>query len=527
MIPRSTQSSSSQSGERETERTGPNVTRREPRSAFLNSSGTSPSSSDDVGLPSTLQNHQYRQQHASISSTISASAAVKVNNADYDAATSSFAHNLQHQLERHQQQQPPSSTTALPRSNPIAIKRQPDGTKATDHVDSGDDSEDDETNDSDVDNVERDAIKLNKKYGGPIVQTYQAPSNTAAAASYRQKTAASSALNAPYLGSLSRSANQVLSLPPMSLAGDTLLGPNEEPPESITGYGSLRDSHQRGRFLDGPSSYREPTSGKIRQLDHRVRYHGTGSSELSIGERMQQARKLKESLQKESKGRADEKQTTKATTQSSLSAIMNDVSKQSVSSGDEAGTDTLSSLGEEILMPVKMEGDTMTSLGDYDRQLERDTMDTPSMLSTSMTAFEMLKMSNVSSNFSAMSLNQPSSSRYASGLGVNEASSAACAPTVIPTDQHDDARRFQPLARSMSDPTPRLQQMSLREATVVGPVYQTHQFSPGMPPQQAPSPQQPFGAVPPYGYATGAPIVPTSPDHDPDTDGAFGDLEME
>lgn len=35
-------------------------------------------------------------------------------------------------------------------------------------------------------------------------------------------------------------------------------------------YGSLRESHLGGRFLDGPSSYRDSRSGEIRRYDERL-----------------------------------------------------------------------------------------------------------------------------------------------------------------------------------------------------------------------------------------------------------------
>lgn len=63
-----------------------------------------------------------------------------------------------------------------------------------------------------------------------------------------------------------------------------------------TSYGSLRESNQRGTFLDGPSSYRDSRTGDIRSLQ-RVRFQppaaadNDGASEgLSIRDRIQQAR---------------------------------------------------------------------------------------------------------------------------------------------------------------------------------------------------------------------------------------------
>ncbi|KAG7364921.1 hypothetical protein IV203_038124 [Nitzschia inconspicua] len=501
MIPRSSHTPSPSASEGATERTNMLSEDGEPRATYLQDS------SANTRLPTSASSQSHRQHHASITSNRS------------ETESTSFAHSLQDQLEFQQQQQQKQQQPGISRSSPIAITRQPDAAiKPLDYMNS--DSDDDDDGDSTMDEVERDAIKLNKKFGGPIVQTYQAPS-TLSITNTRRGTGSSS-LNAPYLGSLSRSANQVMNLPPMSLTGTTSFGDaREEPPEAIsTVYGSLRDSHQRGRFLDGPSSYREPTSGRIRLLDHRLRYHGTGSNELSIGERMQQSRKLKESRQKEKRG-DDERQSSVA--KSSLSAMMNEASKHPA----EEETTTMSSLGEEILMPVKPNDDLVPSLRDYDQEFEQDTKSAPSMLSTSMTAFELLKMSNVSSNLNSMSLKPSSLSLrpHAAFVNAEGLPTTIGSPAVIPIDPDDPNRRFQPLARSMSDPTPQLQQMSLRDARA-GVVYPNRRFSPGSPPQEQPHLQQPFVAVP-YGYGSGASILPTGSDHDPDMDGAFGDLEME
>ena len=67
---------------------------------------------------------------------------------------------------------------------------------------------------------------------------------------------------------------------------------------SQVSYGSLRDSHLRGRFLDGPSSYRDSRTGNIHRIrHHHVRFQNDHSSDdmgssnnggLSIAERMRQ-----------------------------------------------------------------------------------------------------------------------------------------------------------------------------------------------------------------------------------------------
>jgi hypothetical protein len=63
---------------------------------------------------------------------------------------------------------------------------------------------------------------------------------------------------------------------------------------TTTSYGSLRESNQRGTFLDGPSSYRDSRTGDIRSLQ-RVRFQPPAAADdasegLSIRDRIQQAR---------------------------------------------------------------------------------------------------------------------------------------------------------------------------------------------------------------------------------------------
>jgi hypothetical protein len=360
----------------------------------------------------------------------------------------------------------------------------------------------------------------------------------------------------------------------MSLAGDTIYRNDSvgEPPESIVGYGSLRDSHEKGRFLDGPSSYREPTSGRIRQLDHRLRYHGR-QPELSIGERMQQARKLKERRQKEQQEQTDKAQAAAGatTTTSSLSAMMSQVvSKESSTEGAESQRQQqqqrkdFSAMEEEFSIPVKTNESSRTTMTTattatlFDNDIEDDDrmMDSPFMLSTSLTAFEILKTSNIRG-----------SSRYGNNMLSQSTSGVASARTFNSTGGGDGSegtqhiqypQRFQPLARSMSDPTPRFQQMSLREISsnntgaplppsplLIGAQHQQQQQQLGPSAIAAATAQhlqqhhqqQPMSAIhgpytapsiPDYGFV---PAVTTTtinlPDHDPDTDGAFGDMDME
>jgi hypothetical protein len=469
---------------------------------------------------------------SSISSTASAAATSK----DSDAYHNPHAQYSQQQLDPHgfqqlerqefllyQQQQ-----TTLQRSSPIAIVKSPGdggkGVKKNSDSDSSDSENDDD--DSEID-VEKDAIKLQKKYGPTIVQTYQATTSTDQL--LKQSRENRPVLNAPYLGSRSRSANQVLSLPPMSLAGESMFeseNGHAEPPETITSYGSLRDSHERGRFLDGPSSYREPTSGRIRQLDHRLRYHGR-SSEMSIGERMQQSRKLKEIRQKEQAKQKEGAAGTSGDQKSGLAAMMNEASKHNSSSGDEAVTDTTGSYGDEMMMPIRTGDDETPTFRDDDQPYTNNgIMDAPSMLSTSLTAFEMLKMSNVPV---PMALGQATSGAAVDFNGL-----------VLPPAGLDanDQRRFQPLARSMSDPTPHLRQLSLRDANQQAMPLEAASAAAALAPTWSNDPQNMGMQMMPQQYHTPGVAVNTNfgyapqpstnaADLDPDTEGAFGDMDME
>ncbi|VEU37709.1 unnamed protein product [Pseudo-nitzschia multistriata] len=422
---------------------------------------------------------------------------------------------------------------SLPRSNPIAIKRNPgDGNKETYDSDIDDD-------DSDID-VEGDAIKLKRKYGEKVVQTYVQDSTMMHSSNNRMRDK-TSVLNAPYLGSLSKSSNQVSSLPPMSLAGDDMyLG---EPPES-TVMGSLRDSHQRRRFMDGPASYRERHSGKICHLDHRLRFHGK-QPELNIGERLQQSllRKKEESRKLRGTTMGGEGEQERKPVASSLTAMMRDA-PQSVNTVSLGGADAKegysSSIGHESLVPIRKENDHIAST-------LRKEPPAWNMLSTSLTAFELLKTSN------AETISRSSNNFTDQSSSVERATESNHQQTA--ESRYEGG--FQPLARSMSDPSPCFQSLSLSDNTSsrrVIPNLQTDGFETGM--GQAihqPSSRAAEDFVAQFrtelknypfvgGYGNERTLSLESQrqvnifndtsghrspqDHDPNTEGAFGDLDM-
>lgn len=219
-------------------------------------------------------------------------------------------------------------------------------------------------------------------------------------------------------------------LPPAMASADNLLGAVKLSgvvlgTEDRTSYGSLRDSNSRGRFLDGPSSYRDKNTGDIRVLEHRVRFRDEQNmaqslpASLSIGERMMQSSlKRKESFQ-----RLDKPQPT-----SSLSALM------------EASTDDLKP------SPIQQRQDTNRTITFYDE--ECTTKMPNNMLSTSLTGLEVLQAGfcgnlhiNASPNTDAFGSARPNHTRKVEFEKLDEIS-------------RDEFGKNSLLSRSLSDPTP-------------------------------------------------------------------------
>jgi hypothetical protein len=371
----------------------------------------------------------------------------------------------------HQQQQT--------RSSPIAIIRNSTDRSSQPEIGHGlDQTDDDEDDDSSVD-VELDALKLKAKYGGDVV-----------AASRHEPLAAKSLLKAPYLGAMSQSAPYLShEIPQISLAEQHHFDPRTELLDSGTGvgeYGSLRESHQRGRFLDGPASYRDGRSGEIRPLNHGKRFsHSSVPASISIGERIQKARLQKEQLQKQQQqggnggvNGAMNKQGA-ATAASSLSAMMDGVSK---TDAKVESSDASAGLGGTLLQGSKPPGVMMTAMvsshdhrrdmvSDFQDDEEEEEDDGQGMMSTSLTGLELLRSSKLlvragggdgqrgvgffmghSAQYSHASLMAPKS------LVVNEPLSAVNGGVGVGGGDSD--HQFQALSRTMSDPTPHLRQGS-------------------------------------------------------------------
>ena len=79
------------------------------------------------------------------------------------------------------------------------------------------------------------------------------------------------------------------SIPPIKLTEGSLTESGHD--AASPSYGSLRESQLAGRFLDGPSSYREKSSGQIKRWHtQKVRFQSPSSEGSTPGERMQELR---------------------------------------------------------------------------------------------------------------------------------------------------------------------------------------------------------------------------------------------
>lgn len=303
--------------------------------------------------------------------------------------------------QQQEQQQHPSTMTAGSvagaRSSPIAIRRKED--KSDEFSSSDDDDEDEDLNlnrlnldDANSDAKRRAAQSLPNRY----------------------------LLRAPHLGSVpTRNADELL--PAMSLseqqddtAGSSAGNFNNHPEDGTVSYGSLRDSQMKGRFLDGPRSfYRDRRTGKLRQRSdatRNVRFQmassapvpnaGAGSGGgLSIGERIQQSRKLQKGQNSTttngpgvaiaSNGSSgSEKQQT-----SSLSAMLEGVSSSSSLIGGEPHN---SSTAESPIIGRPPDNtcsnlNSIGGLGSSFLDIDDGDDDPSNMLSTSLTGLEILQ----------------------------------------------------------------------------------------------------------------------------------------
>jgi hypothetical protein len=384
---------------------------------------------------------------------------------------------------------------AFVRSSPIAIVRNPEDQKR--HIDTSDD--DDSTTD-----MEFDTLSISARTRSPS-----------------SSLPPSLLLRAPQLGSIQTVNESWIDrypamLPPAVQLSEHPLGatPHTHSLTSDRGtamsYGSLRDSHQRGRFLDGPSSYRDRQTGDIRRVQNRVRFQDTGKlassmpTSLSIGERIMMSRQLQVSRIKQ-----------KEPSTSSLSALLE------ASDVVELEPDPLPNL-QSATVDATVRTSTL-----YD--VDSETRLPSHMLSTSLTGLEVLRSG----------LRRPPPPMQA------EPGSLLVMVGFMGDQLPRDSGRNALLGRTLSDPTPR---HGLLQSIVSASPLSDRNYS--MPPpllsnssSNTYSGADSFAAVSPTNdnipYApVGAPfreqdslVESTSElheplDHDPDTDFAF-DLEME
>eukprot|EP00977_Amphora_coffeiformis_P021186 scaffold8953_cov171-Amphora_coffeaeformis.AAC.8 len=233
------------------------------------------------------------------------------------------------------------------RSSPIAIKRNNNQNSGGDRaVDSSSDEEDNDKDDDEEDNgmvdVVRDAVKLglvgNTNRGGTTARSL--PSRL---------------LRAPLLGSVPTNEDYLLyrNIPSATLPPPMTLNDSSSAmlsgvvlPDSMaaftgsvntTSYGSLRESNQKGRFLDGPSSYRDGRTGDIRRVEQRVRFHEQQATteeddlnnKLSIRDRMKQAREQRNNNNEINPTKKTDSRATNKKPTSSLAAMFDDTNADS------------------------------------------------------------------------------------------------------------------------------------------------------------------------------------------------------
>jgi hypothetical protein len=228
-------------------------------------------------------------------------------------------------------------------------------------------------------------------------------------------------LRAPFLGSVPSNEDYIsyqnMLPPPMELSEQPAAG-GQLSADQGTSYGSLRDSNVRGRFLDGPSSYRDKGTGDIRSIQHRVRFRDNStisssapSHSISIGERIMRSRKMqaKNEVDKPSEERT-----------SSLSAMLESTDDSGIIDPDLPNQ----SLGVSTMKLPASQLPTAFYDDDSEDRLSSN------MLSTSLTGLEVLQRG---ARFG--SVQEGASDDYSD------------APTAIPRDSNNN---FAMMSRSLS-----------------------------------------------------------------------------
>jgi hypothetical protein len=380
----------------------------------------------------------------------------------------------------------PPGRAVAPRSRPIAIPRSADDGQQgdSDIEDINEQSEDVLIlDDSDVDPVVADAIRL----GVRVALPQETSSST--------RSIPSRLLRAPYLGAIRPTFDELdsinlntndsrIMLPPPAASTDN----SEQAHVEAIAYGSLRDSHNRGRFLDGPCTYRDPITGDIRRLAHRAGYRDQSSKRdsnsdpvpsslpnyaLSIADRIQLSRRLQQQSHLEQldsamaiSGESNSRETSDAAastsnqptpTTSSLSLIL------------QQSTPTMNNTSHPpyqppaVMEPLDLPSSRWSTMKEsqnnlgrtptfYDHELRQSSHS--EVLSTSLTGLEILQHQRQERlSFQQQMLSEP---REMPGSGLASSDSAV---TRTPTSLYLGGRSppsttsaFQPLARTLSEP---------------------------------------------------------------------------
>lgn len=290
-----------------------------------------------------------------------------------------------------------SSNSSILKSSPIAIARNGDAEGLSD-----DDSDSSSTIDVELDDLRLEALQVGSL---PTRSPTHHPSWTKRQTWKQHKSLARSLPMAPRLHAREGPEIRVheQNIPPMAL---TEACADEDPTqEAPTCYGSLRESHMAGKFLDGPMSYREKGTGQIFRFgDHRrvrfdisstsydPRMHDTRSRQhldspsigswslQSPGERMQALRKQSE----ESKDNITEEEEASGDSPKKLKGSLSSLLLSSLEASEEpSGT-----------VPRAPPVFNLTPRDDHSNSfLGGDEEETK--LSTSLTALEILKQTSV------------------------------------------------------------------------------------------------------------------------------------
>mmetsp|Transcript_34423 Transcript_34423/g.48890 ORF Transcript_34423/g.48890 Transcript_34423/m.48890 type:complete len:227 (-) Transcript_34423:99-779(-) len=187
----------------------------------------------------------------------------------------------------------------------------------------------------------------------------------------------------------------------------TLTERDEYRPQSVeytNTYGSLRESHLEGKFMDGPASYRDKTSGEIKFLQHR-----SARLKLNDGATSYQSNSLSASSSFISKSFTKPSSMTTKTTapysinQMTLGDRLRASPRMNAPLRQASKKSGLSSMleGIEPLPPAERTSQTPTLAESEFQQLDGDSH----MLSTSLTGLELLQAARRNQNL----LSKPSS----------------------------------------------------------------------------------------------------------------------